>query len=219
MAGRSEFEEMSPYLNQLSHSRVLTREEEVKLSRQARKGSVRAREQLVLHNLPFVVAVAKKHMGRGVRLDDLIQEGNVGLLKAIEHFDPEKGNRFATYAVWWIRAYVTRYLKDNRSHVRGGEKERAGMRICRSTPPLARMRTATQATSTGWWARPRVRRANFWPPSMITRSASPSQQPRSALESWAGTSWKTGSARTIPRPSKSLASAGAFRVSGFVRLS
>jgi len=128
MAGRSEFEEMSPYLNQLSHSRVLTREEEVKLSRQARKGSVRAREQLVLHNLPFVVAVAKKHMGRGVRLDDLIQEGNVGLLKAIEHFDPEKGNRFATYAVWWIRAYVTRYLKDNRSHVRGGEKERAGMR-------------------------------------------------------------------------------------------
>src|SRR5580704_7220749 len=104
MAGRSEFEELSPYLNQLSHSRVLTREEEVQLSREARKGSVRAREQLVQHNLPFVVAVAKKHMGRGVRLDDLIQEGNVGLLKSIEHVDPEKGNRFATYAVWWIRA-------------------------------------------------------------------------------------------------------------------
>jgi len=128
MASRSEFEELSPYLNQLGGSRVLTREEEVELSRRAKKGDERAREQLALHNLPFVVAVAKKHMGRGARLDDLIQEGNVGLLKAIEHFDPEKGNRFATYAVWWIRAYVTRYLKDNRSQVRGGEKERAGMR-------------------------------------------------------------------------------------------
>jgi len=128
MAGRSEFEELSPYLNQLSKSRVLTREEEVALSRRAKKGDVQAREDLVRHNLPFVVAVAKKHMGRGGRLDDLIQEGNFGLLKAIEHFDPEKGNRFATYAVWWIRAYVTRYLKDNRSQVRGGEKERAMMR-------------------------------------------------------------------------------------------
>jgi RNA polymerase primary sigma factor len=128
MANRSEFEELSPYLNQLSRSRVLTREEEVALSRRAKKGDVQAREDLVRHNLPFVVAVAKKHMGRGARLDDLIQEGNFGLLKAIEHFDPEKGNRFATYAVWWIRAYVTRYLKDNRSQVRGGEKERAMMR-------------------------------------------------------------------------------------------
>jgi RNA polymerase primary sigma factor len=128
MASRSEFEELSPYLNQLSRSRVLTREEEVELSTRAKKGSARARDDLARHNLPFVVAVAKKHMGRGARLDDLIQEGNVGLLKAIEHFDPEKGNRFATYAVWWIRAYVTRYLKDNRSQVRGGEKERPVMR-------------------------------------------------------------------------------------------
>jgi RNA polymerase primary sigma factor len=128
MASRSEFEELSPYLNQLSRSRVLTREEEVALSRKAKKGDEHARDELARHNLPFVVAVAKKHMGRGARLDDLIQEGNVGLLKAIEHFDPDKGNRFATYAVWWIRAYVTRYLKDNRSQVRGGEKERSAMR-------------------------------------------------------------------------------------------
>lgn len=128
MATRSEFEELSPYLNQLSRSRVLTREEEVELSKRAKRGDARARDELARNNLPFVVAVAKKHMGRGARLDDLIQEGNVGLLKAIEHFDPDKGNRFATYAVWWIRAYVTRYLKDNRSQVRGGEKERPIMR-------------------------------------------------------------------------------------------
>jgi len=128
MSGRSEFEEMSPYLNQLSRSRVLTREEEVILSRKAKKGNRQARIELVQNNLPFVVAVAKKHMGRGARLDDLIQEGNFGLLKAIEHFDPDRGNRFATYAVWWIRAYITRYLKDNRSQVRGGEKDRGMMR-------------------------------------------------------------------------------------------
>jgi RNA polymerase primary sigma factor len=74
-----------------------------------------------------VVAVAKKFANRGHRLDDLIQEGNVGLMKAIEHFDPKKEVRFATYAVWWIRAYITRYLKDNRSQVRGGEAERQSM--------------------------------------------------------------------------------------------
>jgi RNA polymerase primary sigma factor len=82
---------------------------------------------MAVSNLPFVVAVAKKFAGRGARLDDLIQEGNVGLMKAIEHFDPKKNVRFATYAVWWIRAYITRYLKDNRSQVRGGEHERMAM--------------------------------------------------------------------------------------------
>ena len=71
-----------------------------------------------------MVAVAKKYMGRGARLDDLIQEGNLGLLRAIHHFDPERGNRFATYAVWWIRAYMTRYLVTNRFQVRGGRKDR-----------------------------------------------------------------------------------------------
>ncbi|HET9452266.1 MAG TPA: sigma-70 family RNA polymerase sigma factor, partial [Aggregicoccus sp.] len=86
-----------------------------------------ARQILALSNLPFVVAVAKKFANRGARLDDLVQEGNVGLMKAIEHFDPKKNVRFATYAVWWIRAYITRYLKDNRSQVRGGEAERGSM--------------------------------------------------------------------------------------------
>ena len=82
---------------------------------------------LATSNLAFVVAVAKKFAHRNARLDDLIQEGNVGLMKAIEHFDPKKNVRFATYAVWWIRAYITRYLKDNRSQVRGGEAERGTM--------------------------------------------------------------------------------------------
>ncbi|HZN93688.1 MAG TPA: sigma-70 family RNA polymerase sigma factor [Myxococcales bacterium] len=120
-------ENLSTYLKGLGGQKQLTREEEYDLSRRARKGEEAARQQLATSNLAFVVAVAKKFANRGARLDDLIQEGNVGLMKAIEHFDPKKNVRFATYAVWWIRAYITRYLKDNRSQVRGGEAERPVM--------------------------------------------------------------------------------------------
>jgi len=118
---------LSHYLKQLGGRPQLTREDEYELTRRAKKGDGRARETLATANLAFVVAVAKKFAHRGARLDDLIQEGNVGLMKAIEHFDPKKNVRFATYAVWWIRAYITRYLKDNRSQVRGGEGERISM--------------------------------------------------------------------------------------------
>jgi RNA polymerase primary sigma factor len=124
---RSDLEGLSHYLRGLGGHKQLTREEEYELSRQAKKGDEGARRKLAVSNLPFVVAVAKKFSNRGARLDDLVQEGNVGLMKAIEHFDPKKNVRFATYAVWWIRAYITRYLKDNRSHVCGGEHERASM--------------------------------------------------------------------------------------------
>jgi RNA polymerase primary sigma factor len=127
MASSFPRENIAPYLRQLGGRPQLTREQEYALARRARKGDERARETLALSNLAFVVAVAKKFSHRGARLDDLVQEGNVGLMKAIEHFDPKKNVRFATYAVWWIRAYITRYLKDNRSQVRGGESERGSM--------------------------------------------------------------------------------------------
>ncbi|WP_224361828.1 sigma-70 family RNA polymerase sigma factor [Hyalangium versicolor] len=120
-------EGLSHYLRHLGGHQQLTREQEYDLARRARKGEEAARQTLATSNLAFVVAVAKKFANRGARLDDLIQEGNVGLMKAIEHFDPKKNVRFATYAVWWIRAYITRYLKDNRSQVRGGESERGSM--------------------------------------------------------------------------------------------
>ncbi len=121
------FEEgLSSYLHQLKHTQ-LTREQEYDLARKAKRGDAAARETLARSNLAFVVATARKFANRGARLDDLIQEGNIGLMKAIEHFDPKKNVRFATYAVWWIRAYVTRYLKDNRSQVRGGQGERVSM--------------------------------------------------------------------------------------------
>jgi RNA polymerase primary sigma factor len=127
LKARSETEGLSHYLRSLGGHRQLTREDEYELSRRARKGDESARQILAQSNLPFVVAVARKFQNRGARLDDLVQEGNVGLMKAIEHFDPKKNVRFATYAVWWIRAYITRYLKDNRSQVRGGESERLSM--------------------------------------------------------------------------------------------
>jgi len=129
MAGTAKFagEGLSHYLRHLGGHHQLTREEEYELAGRARKGDESARRILAESNLAFVVAVAKKFANRGARLDDLIQEGNVGLMKSIEHFDPKKNVRFATYAVWWIRAYITRYLKDNRSQVRGGESERGAM--------------------------------------------------------------------------------------------
>jgi RNA polymerase primary sigma factor len=127
MASSFPRENIAPYLRQMGSRPQLTREQEYALVRRARKGDERARETLAVSNLAFVVSVAKKFAHRGARLDDLVQEGNVGLMKAIEHFDTKKNVRFATYAVWWIRAYITRYLKDNRSQVRGGESERGSM--------------------------------------------------------------------------------------------
>jgi RNA polymerase primary sigma factor len=118
MRDRSEFDDLAPLIRQIRTHPPFDRETELVVTRKSRKGNKRAQEQLVLHNLSLVISVARKFMGRGVRLEDLVQEGNYGLLKAIEHFDPEKGNRFSTYAVWWIRAYITRSLKDGPSAVR-----------------------------------------------------------------------------------------------------
>ena len=127
MASAARSENLSSYLRQIGGRPRLTREQEYELARRARKGDASARDTLALSNLVLVVAVARKFTHREARLDDLVQEGNLGLMKAIEHFDPEKNVRFATYAVWWLRAYMTRYLKDNRSQVRGGESERGPM--------------------------------------------------------------------------------------------
>ena len=125
----SEFQELQPYLRSLPRYTPLSREDERELAQRSRRGDTRAREELVKRNLPFVVAIAKKCMGRGARLDDLIQEGNIGLLKAVEKFDTAKGTRFSTYAIWWIRAYITKYLKEVHSSVRGGEDgARRGLR-------------------------------------------------------------------------------------------
>jgi RNA polymerase primary sigma factor len=116
--GSREFDELAPYLKSVREYPPLSRDEEHALAIRARRGEVSARQKLVRHNLAFVVAIARKQRRGTVRLDDLIQEGNVGLMRAVEKFDPDAGTRFSTYAVWWIRAYVGKYLKEARSTVK-----------------------------------------------------------------------------------------------------
>jgi RNA polymerase primary sigma factor len=113
-----ELEELAPYLEAARGFPRLTREEEHAVAVRARQGDASAKEKLVRHNLGLVVAIARKQRRGSVRLDDLVQEGNVGLMRAIEKFDPHAGTRFATYATWWIRAYIWKYLKEARSTVR-----------------------------------------------------------------------------------------------------
>jgi len=116
--GREELLELRPYLAAIRAFPPLGRDAEHALAVRAREGDVKAKHALVRHNLAFVVFVARRQRRGAVRLDDLIQEGNIGLLRTVEKFDPHAGTRFSTYAIWWIRAYIGRYLKEARSAVR-----------------------------------------------------------------------------------------------------
>jgi RNA polymerase primary sigma factor len=109
---------LAPYLRAIRSAPLLTRDEERALARRARAGDVAAREVLVRRNLALVVAVVRTQRWGGLLLEDVIQEGNLGLIRAATSFDPDAGTRFSTYAVWWIRAYVGKYLKEARSSVR-----------------------------------------------------------------------------------------------------
>lgn len=102
------------YFNLISHYPLLTREEELELSRSAKNGSESAFNCLVASNLRLVIQVAKRFRGRGLELEDLIQEGNLGLIRAAQLFDPERGNRFSTYATRWIVQKISRAV-DNHS--------------------------------------------------------------------------------------------------------
>ena len=109
---------LTQYLGRIRPGKLLDAQEEKDLSRRAREGDMAARRQLIECNLRLVISIAKKYRGRGVLFEDLIQEGNAGLIRAVEKFDPEMGNRFSTYATWWIRQAVTRAVADSARTVR-----------------------------------------------------------------------------------------------------
>ena len=112
------------YLKEISKTPLLTREEEIELARRARNGDKEAVEQLVRSNLRFVVSIAKKYSNSGVPLLDLINEGNIGLIEATKKFDPDKGNRFITYAKWWIQQSIRLALAAQAGIVRLPTKQR-----------------------------------------------------------------------------------------------
>jgi RNA polymerase primary sigma factor len=127
----NDWETLNPlarYFGQIGRGRLLTHEEEIDLGRRAREGDKTARSKLIEKNLRLVIPIAKKYRGMGLPFGDLIQEGNIGLMRAADKFDSEKGFRFSTYATWWIRQAVQRAVADKgrtiRVPVHMGEKIR-----------------------------------------------------------------------------------------------
>jgi RNA polymerase primary sigma factor len=106
------------YLREINRIPLLSREEEDKIAREAARGSKKAQDKLVNANLRFVVNVAKKYQGQGLPLEDLISEGNIGLLNAVQRFDVDKGYHFISYAVWWIRQAILKAICEKSRMIR-----------------------------------------------------------------------------------------------------
>lgn len=106
------------YLKEIGKYKLLTYEEEVKYAKEFAEGNEEAKQKLIESNLRLVISVAKKHVNRGLSLLDLIQEGNIGLMKAVEKFEYKRGFKFSTYATWWIRQSITRAIADQGKTIR-----------------------------------------------------------------------------------------------------
>jgi len=106
------------YLNEIGASPLLTAEEEVTLARRAQQGDEDARNHMIESNLRLVVKIARRYMNRGLAFLDLIEEGNLGLIRAVEKFDPERGFRFSTYGTWWIRQTIERAIMNQTRTIR-----------------------------------------------------------------------------------------------------
>lgn len=106
------------YLKEIGRIPLLTREEEIRLAQRCESGDMKAKDKLIASNLRLVVSIAKKYIGRGMTFLDLIQEGNKGLIRAVEKYDWTKGFKFSTYATWWIRQAITRAIADQARTIR-----------------------------------------------------------------------------------------------------
>ncbi|KAA6187082.1 RNA polymerase sigma factor RpoS [Thiohalocapsa marina] len=117
-AGDGDLDATRLYLNEIGASKLLTAEEEVHYARLAQQGDDEARSRMIVSNLRLVVKIARRYLNRGLPLLDLVEEGNLGLIRAVEKFDPERGFRFSTYATWWIRQTIERAIMNQTRTVR-----------------------------------------------------------------------------------------------------
>ena len=117
-ASQKQLDATQLYLNEIGFSPLLTPEEEVYFARLARKGEASGRKRMIESNLRLVVKIARRYVNRGLTLLDLIEEGNLGLIRAVEKFDPERGFRFSTYATWWIRQTIERAIMNQTRTIR-----------------------------------------------------------------------------------------------------
>jgi RNA polymerase primary sigma factor len=113
-----ESDSINCYFNEINKIPLLDNKEEIELAKKAKKGDLNSVQKLTLHNLRFVVSVAKQYQGQGLPLEDLINEGNLGLIRAAQKFDESKGFKFISYAVWWIRQSIIQFLIENSKNVR-----------------------------------------------------------------------------------------------------
>jgi RNA polymerase primary sigma factor len=113
-----EEDSLKVYLREIGRHKLLNGKEEIELGRAVKDGDIEARRRLIQSNLRLVVSIAKRYNNRGLSFQDLIQEGGLGLIRAVEKFDPERGYKFSTYATWWIRQAITRALADKSRGIR-----------------------------------------------------------------------------------------------------
>lgn len=135
------------YLKDIKNLPLLTPEEEITLAKRIKRGDKLARAKMIQSNLRLVINIAKRYSGLGVSMLDLIEEGNLGLMKAVEKFNPKKGYRFSTYAAWWIRQYISRSIANQ------GKTVRIPVYI---TEMMARFKKVTEALSNSLKRKPRL---------------------------------------------------------------
>ena len=127
---------LRPYLRSISRLPLLTADREVELARRIERGDLVAKQEMVEANLRLVVSIAKGYLGRGLSFLDLIQEGSLGLIRAVEKFDYRRGYKFSTYATWWIRQAVTRAITDKARTIRIPRNAPAGLAIAEAPVSL-----------------------------------------------------------------------------------
>jgi len=118
LGGMAQSDSLRLYLREISRIPLLSAQREVVLTRRVERGDLDARAQVIEANLRLVVSIAKRYVGQGLALEDLVGEGNIGLIRAVAKFDPSKGFRFSTYATWWIKQAITRAILEGSRTVR-----------------------------------------------------------------------------------------------------